>query len=1849
MAAPSADSVLFPPLDKCLSGEQQLLSWKDAFIALSSSNRGRESAFLERFLTHQTNVATLSKPYEPFQAPSAQSKSAFETKTAAINVPSSEDGQYDISQIKEDALWLSKEAKVDEVSALRIALLEWQTRPAAQLLSGFTEEEALSVQSAAGGANLGSSTFLPNSSILAAATDGLGQNFAAFASAEQRRLRILDTYLSERTHILKLSDLLVRIGSAALKTETSAETRDKGTSKVPWVAELGKSVFQAQCTAAAFKSSFDALRARFQALAEGSGWYQAEGGNSDAEEIWGHCQLTEAISLLQIIFAQADTKPEALEAQTLIDWFDMTASYDFFKCVQLPFLSQQELLPSIQVLVSIVCLTLLDLDAVLARILGEADVASATYITDEECVRKLTELFIATGNQGPSPASPAVFAWTIIALAAKNNLNGIVAARDNPAALVSGEPSMAEKVVDTISDIQFDEDPFVFLATASVDGAHIFDLIAELSSILTSNFDGRLGYGYGEKSVNIDLDCRLEASMRLRLLNLIRDGSFAVEYSPEVILGTLAVLKGGQTYWDFTEQDSRRTEDPVMKAFLEGSETNILGQAEVRFPYETLPLLQFYKAVCFGSQADEEGNLVIAQKLLSRTQFTQVLPPRFAGYTTIREEENAFSVQLLEDLSLFSSRKGSRRPAPRQAIGNELVLADESEPSEEHIIPAGTIGYVLNPDVKPHVVAWSHKHSALRYLSVSLLSILSGSDLVETAQQKTMSIDDASEFIGLLAMLVTASVRVAKANDLEPTFGAQRILEDASDGLNRNQDIVSLVFDIFEQELQRLRERPNNASSLSLLVNCLYFIHALVAVLPNRIWPFFARSRLLDIDGIGGSLIAVVSGTEMVTGRYDLLIGCVRLFEALAEDSVKHSVSNKLGTKAVARFSAANSMGGGSPEKIMSKVLLSFAKTFVGVFESCPSWRFNLVEQKMVLNSKITSIFDSILRTVYGFDDEGEKPSDKLCGVLAPTAEYLLDVFHSVTAHDIPTHALLNIFYSGTKPPPSSTPARLTQLWTSQTTAAVAWATTVLRAGVLLNRPASHIEKQLFKASPLLARLSIAHETFKSPVMRLLEALVKSAARGEAEPPSLLGHLGPETAKSFLSVMSSMSGPLKDTQVEVDIWRLLSTVVSNKQQWFSIYLLTGSTPRDSLRTTNKQAAGRPRGRPLLTSALDQLCDINSLEARRAVAMLEFISLAQNHWPWAVTSMHRHQTFLSSIMEFIKNIQPSPANASIDTVVADCVKIHMASLIADIGAMCLHAARQLSDIRPVQHVIHKLGYLTSHGVEVPPYNQSLHTNLKKNLERKFPGCKLSNFKKTLLTKTDFGRNYFYDLDYASEVLGFDVTWAGNKNQGFANEFERANVNLSLVEAKIMLLKSWKLLAIELGSIINKDHRIEEILSPVVEDCLKSNQQSSGSQALFGRLVHVRADFAFVLMQKLVQAECKSSHVRSLFRVAWDTIRLSGQDFEIAFVGENADYYRTLLRILFLTLQPHLGGTAPSEVPKSPGKGLQRATPTMSSELLEILKEVVAKGLRSLANQLHEDQESVSPSDFVLLSAILQTILRIPGMHTINSQVALLFANNNTSRYAVSLFTWADQLTIDGDPVYGELSILFLLELSSILPMAETLAVEGVLSRLSTANLMNHYRKPKGMGPFDEPARLFSLWSRGILPLCLNLLEAVGSPVAAEVATFLNQFPTQLARASAALNASAKPSPAHPNAGTVTLGAASEAHSLALIAMVLDHFRTDPAAATMGEIPALAWDRAAVKDDVETWLQGRKSLRERVVPLTERELELVKARAVGGAGLGAGVAAAENRLEERVVLELMGALDCLNAPGAGGSAA
>jgi nuclear pore complex protein Nup188 len=297
------------------------------------------------------------------------------------------------------------------------------------------------------------------------------------------------------------------------------------------------------------------------------------------------------------------------------------------------------------------------------------------------------------------------------------------------------------------------------------------------------------------------------------------------------------------------------------------------------------------------------------------------------------------------------------------------------------------------------------------------------------------------------------------------------------------------------------------------------------------------------------------------------------------------------------------------------------------------------------------------------------------------------------------------------------------------------------------------------------------------------------------------------------------------------------------------------------------------------------------------------------------------------------------------------------------------------------------------------------------------------------------------------------------------------------------------------------------------------------------------------------------------------------------------------------------------------------------------------------------------------------LRIPAVETVHLRICEQFVDRETPRAATTLFSWSDQLTIDGDPIYGELAILFLVKLSSIPSVAEQLALDGVLSQLSNANLTSLIRS--GARPLDSNPRLYQIWARGFLPLSLNLLRAVGPLIAPEVSQFLSQFRTQLELASnnfdnkpAALVSSANAAAAAHGGHFFTLSMAFEAHSLALITYILDRFRS--AGASTGVVPheiaPLEWDAAGVKEDIEYWLARRGALRERLLPFDAVEEQMARepanqsGKGVGGAAAGdagasifgadaggsggAGSHGSINQFEERFVAELTAVVGLLS---------
>lgn len=304
-------------------------SWEAAYVALCDPETASKSAALLGFLRDPANVEILSKPWQPFPPASQSERNKFEGKVAPINVTPNSEAGYSISEIKDDSLWLSKLANISEFAALRLVLLEWQNRPTVQLLSGLTEEEALSVHDAAGLANLGASTFIPNASIVTAPS---GTPDSQFDNADQRKLRILGTYLSTRISILRTSQLLVAWGAAPrLRDSYGPDYRVCG----DWFEELGKEIATKQRGTAGDSEALDqciqAADARWNTMEDGLTWEVPEAIQDATVELWLTAHVTESIHLLHLAILHTDLLTEKFPtAQTVERWFTTMSGKNFF-------------------------------------------------------------------------------------------------------------------------------------------------------------------------------------------------------------------------------------------------------------------------------------------------------------------------------------------------------------------------------------------------------------------------------------------------------------------------------------------------------------------------------------------------------------------------------------------------------------------------------------------------------------------------------------------------------------------------------------------------------------------------------------------------------------------------------------------------------------------------------------------------------------------------------------------------------------------------------------------------------------------------------------------------------------------------------------------------------------------------------------------------------------------------------------------------------------------------------------------------------------------------------------------------------------------------------------------------------------------------------------------------------------------------------------------------------------------------------------------------------------------------------------------------------------------------------
>lgn len=411
--------------------------------------------------------------------------------------------------------------------------------------------------------------------------------------------------------------------------------------------------------------------------------------------------------------------------------------------------------------------------------------------------------------------------------------------------------------------------------------------------------------------------------------------------------------------------------------------------------------------------------------------------------------------------------------------------------------------------------------------------------------------------------------------------------------------------------------------------------------------------------------------------------------------------------------------------------------------------------------------------------------------------------------------------------------------------------------------------------------------------------------------------------------------------------------------------------------------------------------------------------------------------------------------------------------------------------------------------------------------------------------------------------------------------------------------------------------------VVQQCLNANQVTPGPGSIFLKIVDARANLSLILVQRLVKSTLAVKDVNQLLETLIGTINSVDEPFEAQSIG----YYRTLLKTLFVTLRAYQA--ASSKVAANTPDDLEGSIVNVTQTVLNVLDHVVARGFRTLVSLIHDREADVFPEDLALLTAIMQACLSVPNIEQSQTPILNIMASHDVTHAATSLYSWADKLGDQSDPVYGELSILFLLELSTLPALAEQLACDGVLGAILSANLTKFMLRTNVSPYADVPIaqRCYGIWVKGMLPLMLNLLTALGATVAPEITYVLNQFPHLLRASVDRFEAPGASRTKEKSAQYLTLLGTAEVHSLALLTRVLAALRMN----NSRDIPAVEWDATSLLENVDYWLSSRRLLKERLLPLGQREMEW-RGRKLSGD--------CDNLLEEKVVAQLETVRDVLS---------
>lgn len=901
----------------------------------------------------------------------------------------------------------------------------------------------------------------------------------------------------------------------------------------------------------------------------------------------------------------------------------------------------------------------------------------------------------------------------------------------------------------------------------------------------------------------------------------------------------------------------------------------------------------------------------------------------------------------------------------------------------------------------------------------------------------------------------------------------------------------------------------------------------------RQVWSILIKSNYFEVNDTKTTrlLLNSIFALERTKGSFEFSISLINLTDSLIIDSLS-----------IDSTSTENSISLKAKDEIISKLV----SIFISSFENFTDWTFNELYQKFKTGILILELFSKILFTIYSIDfNKHTKVTsfndkyDNSISVLKNSGIKIIDSFLSKNKFDSlsvkPFLAVIDSLIGNSLI--VETGDNLSLWFENFIYCLFDFNTLLISLRSMLMLDVSVLESEIFVNLPQLVKVYLKFPNLKLKIMNLLSVLVNSDY-GNEKPPSLLAHMGDNYSKILLnSIVVDLEGSLIEYSLKNALYDFFSNVMEKNQEGLSVLLLTGydvherlNQSKDSkdkssktLLTVNKTGKS---DKSILRILKDNVINLDKYPNSAAIHLLDAISFAFNSWATAQKMNDDDEKFIKSLADYFdKNYHYDQEEAeengledlsdTVDKTIKRCYKIKLLSSIGEILALYLFSCSNEKVIRPILNLLESKNFLQKQAHQIfriHNYDSKLHLNAHKNFNKYFTDFNLDDFRRTSLNKfRRYGVGTVYNLSLMDKLFGSHYEW----NDFMRHDVILTSLNLQYVSAQTNLVKSW-------GALISSYIRFKSS-DPTKEFFdlaslfLSINNDEGIPAPSFKDIYLERIELAFFLIfnvstSKTLNKTVTDEQISTLFTAVLTSLLSDEVNFLLSLSNNNVQMYRSLLRILLITLnlcsnKAYLLEKNPNLVIDLFNKIIAYGTKVIIASVQNVMSASSSNSNISSSNNAPNSSLVINKiEDLLLITSIFKSFVAINFSSKINETLSILLDSNETIKYVLELYAYSNSMLVDGEPVFADFALIYIIELLSIDVVAERLLSYGLFSILVNSPISIEIQK--GNIRADQQPRYHHIWSNGLLTIVLLLLSKFGPRVIPDICIFLKQFEKQL---------------------------------------------------------------------------------------------------------------------------------------------